>query len=89
MSAQHSPGPWRASAAAQGGFSPIMASGGVIVALVSTLSPKAKDDARLIAAAPEMAKLIADIEESLTADNSYRLLREACQAILAKIGGEA
>lgn len=45
-------------------------------------------DARLIAAAPEMAKLIADIEESLTADGTYRLLREACQQMLAKIGGD-
>lgn len=42
------------SAAALDGFSPVMARGGAIVALVSTLSPKAEADARLIAAAPEL-----------------------------------
>lgn len=43
-------------------------------------------NARLIVKAPDMARLIADIEESLTADGTYRLLREACQKMLREIG---
>ena len=43
-------------------------------------------DARLIAAAPDMLQLIKDIEESLTADGTYRGLQEACRAIMAKVG---
>lgn len=47
MSKQHTPGPWRTSGAALDGFAPIMAPGGVIVAMVSTLSHTAKPDANL------------------------------------------
>ena len=36
-----------------------------------------------------LLELIADIEESLTADNTYRQLREACQALLAEVRGAA
>lgn len=46
-------------------------------------------DARLIAAAPELLELIEDIEQSLTADNTYRLLREACRELIAKAKGGA
>lgn len=35
----------------------------------------------------EAAELLRNIEEILTADNSYRLLREACRGVLAKIEG--
>lgn len=44
-------------------------------------------NARLIAAAPELLSLVEDIEESLTADGTYRLLREACRAAIAKATG--
>lgn len=60
-----------------------------VAAVTGPQGGEAEANARLIAAAPEMAKLIADIEESLTADGTYRLLREACQQMLAKIGGDA
>lgn len=38
-------------------------------------------------AAPELLSLVEDIEESLTADGTYRLLREACRAAIAKATG--
>jgi hypothetical protein len=42
-------------------------------------------NARLIAKAPDMARLITDIEESFTADDSYALLRDACRKLLSEI----
>jgi len=44
----------------------------------------AEANARLIAAAPDLLELVEDIEESLTADGTYKLLREACRAAILK-----
>lgn len=50
---QHTQGPWRVSGAALDGFRPIMAPGGVIVALVSTIAGN-HADRQVIAAAPDL-----------------------------------
>jgi hypothetical protein len=54
MNTKHTKGPYRLSAAALDGFMPIMAPGGVIVALISTLGANAQADGQLLAAAPEL-----------------------------------
>jgi len=42
-------------------------------------------DARLIVKSPQMLELLKDIEESFTADDSYKLLRDACRKLIAEI----
>jgi hypothetical protein len=42
-------------------------------------------DAQLIAKSPQMLELLKDIEESFTADDSYKLLRDACRKLIAEI----
>lgn len=49
---------------------------------------EAKANARLIAASPRMFALLVDIEESLTADDSYSLLRAACRKLIAEVRAE-
>ena len=48
LAAKATPGPWRLSGASLDGFKPVMGPGGVIVALLSTLAGRHKDDAALI-----------------------------------------
>ncbi len=79
----HTPGPWRTSGAALDGFAPIMAPGGVIVALVSTLSANVKADAMLIAAAPDMLKALVDLVNSFEKHRSKDLW-DAARAAIAK-----
>lgn len=43
---------------------------------------------RIAAAAPELLTLVEDVEQSLTADDTYRLLREACRTLIAKARGQ-
>lgn len=43
-----------------------------------------EDVIRLEREKAELRNLVEDIEASLTADNTYRLLREACQSLLSR-----
>lgn len=89
----HTPGPWTVDLEDYGimdNMTPyvVVENGAVAVARVPNryLSNDLplEANARLIAAAPDMLTLIEDIEQSLTADDTYRLLREACRKVIAK-----
>ena len=89
MASDFTPGQWKA----RSGSVVVEDENGIAIEKVARCfgrfgDPRMAADARLIAKAPEMARLIADIEESLTADGTYRLLREACQKMLREIGSE-
>lgn len=42
-------------------------------------------DARIIAKAPQMLELLKEIEESFTADGSYKMLRDAARKLIAEV----
>jgi hypothetical protein len=42
-------------------------------------------DARLIAKAPQLLELLKECEESFTADDSYKMLRDAARKLIAEI----
>jgi len=88
MSAKHTQGPWRVSGAALDGFIPIMAPGGVIVALLSTLSSETIANACLIAAAPELLEALSEFITSADAGHvSVETDRKARAAIAKAEGG--
>lgn len=86
MSGKHTPGPWRVSAASLDGMKPVMAQGGGIVALVSTLSSKCELDARLIAASPALYDFAAKC--AAFGDVEAQAILETIDAI-AKATGDA
>lgn len=70
--AEHTELPWRASGAIMDGFRPVMASGGGIVCLVSTLGPNAAKDTDFIVRAVnshyQLAEALEECVAVLTAD---------------------
>jgi hypothetical protein len=90
------PGPWfgpnfndateKATRALTGRFRPPGSKGASDYVLrVEITGDNVAADARLIAKSPQMLEFLKDIEESLTADRTYRLLRDACRKLIEEI----
>lgn len=81
------PGPWFIRAERYR-FIQVRAHGGGIAHL-DTIDGEGAANARLIAAAPEMAELLADwLRDSATADTTDSPLESRARALLSRIGGD-
>ncbi len=87
MSAKFTAGPYRLSAATMDGFRPIMAPGGVIVAMVSILAPNHAATGRLLAAAPDLLAALTDLINSFEKHRPKEYW-DAARAAIIKATGE-
>jgi hypothetical protein len=59
--------------------------GGDYVLRVEITGDNVAADARLIAKSPQLLELLKECEESFTADDSYKVLRDAARKLLAEV----